>query len=168
MGISDMWSSITPKAPGAKGAGGGRRERDELEDGNYVVKVVSFDYWSHDDGKPNPERYKWGLEVVEGLCKGKYVEKYQRASEIGLQILADDMMLLLGKLPGGDEIFNRAKNTAGIVVSAVYGSTIRMRQVTSASGYPNYYFNEVVQDEFASGTDDDKKSELDEDDEIPF
>ena len=167
MSISDSWSTITPKR-GNSGTSNGRRDRDELEDGNYTVQVVSFDYWNHDDGRPNPERYKRGLEVVDGLCKGKYVEKYQRASQIGLQILADDMMLLLGKMPSGEEVYNRAANRAGIALSAVQGLVVKMRQQTSASGYPNFYFNEVVVDEFAPAKDAEGSTELDAEDEIPF
>lgn len=167
MSISDSWGTITPK-PANSGKSGERRKRDELEDGNYTVQVVSFDYWHHEDGRPNPERYKWGLEVVDGLCKGKYIEKYQRASQIGLQILADDMMLLLGKMPSGDEVYNREANRGGIVLSAVQGLVVKMRQQTSASGYPNFYFNEVVVDEFAPVKEAEASTGLDAEDEIPF
>jgi hypothetical protein len=161
-----MWNTITPKAPGGATTSNGRRERDELQDGEYTVAVTSFDYWTHDDGKPNPERYKWGLEVVDGLCKGKYVEKYQRASQIGLQILADDFMLLLGAMPSGEEVYNRSNNKAGIVVSALQGKVLKMRQRTSASGYPNFYFNQVVDDEFSAPESTDNN--LSDDDDIPF
>ena len=165
MSINDVWNTITPKARGGSNTSNGRRERDELQDGEYTVVVTSFDYWSHDDGKPNPERYKWGLEVVDGLCKGKYVEKYQRASQIGLQILADDLMLLLGSMPSGDEVYNRASNKAGVVVSALQGKVLKMRQRTSASGYPNFYFNEVVDNEFDNSPAPDTSHD---DDDIPF
>jgi|TARA_R100000234_G_scaffold92022_1_gene60185 hypothetical protein len=165
MSINDMWNTITPKSRGGSTTSNGRRERDELQDGEYTVAVTSFDYWSHDDGKPNPERYKWGLEVVDGLCKGKYVEKYQRASQIGLQILADDLMLLLGTMPSGDEVYNRASNKAGVVVSALQGKVLKMRQRTSASGYPNFYFNEVVDNEFDKSPAPDNSQD---DDDIPF
>jgi hypothetical protein len=166
MSINDVWNTITPKARGASNTSNGRRERDELQDGEYTVAVTSFDYWSHDDGKPNPERYKWGLEVVDGLCKGKYVEKYQRASQIGLQILADDLMLLLGAMPAGEDVYNRAANKAGVVVSSLAGKVLKMRQRTSASGYPNFYFNEVVDNEFAAPAAAPAKSE--DLDDIPF
>tara|TARA_R110002012_G_scaffold307578_1_gene513112 strand:- start:464 stop:976 length:513 start_codon:yes stop_codon:yes gene_type:complete len=170
MGISEMWSTITPKTRGASGGSSGdKRERDELDDGNYKVQVVLFKYWMYDDGKPNPERYKWGLEVVDGLSKGKYVEKYQRCSSIGMQILADDMMLLLGRMPTGEEVYNRQANEAGAVVSAVNGITLMMRQQTSAAGYPNFYFNQVIEDEFAASPDTGSDADDDDDDDdIPF
>jgi len=165
MSIADMWSTITPKPRGGGGnSTNGRRERDELQDGEYTVQVMSFDYWSYDDGKPNPERYKWGLEVVDGLCKGKYIEKYQRASEIGLKILAEDLMLVLGEMPPVEAVFSKADNKVGAVVSSLVGKNILMRQKTSANGYPNFYFNQVVDDEF-SGT---QAPELTDDDNIPF
>lgn len=146
MSISDMWSTITPDT--GKGKKGGRRERDELQDGEYTIAVASFDYWNYADGTNETERYKWGLEVVDGLCKGKYVEKYQKATPIGLQILADDLMLLLGEMPPGEAVYDKETNRAGAIVSAVVGKKILMRQRTSANGYPNFYFNEVVDSDF--------------------
>ena len=166
MSIADMWSEITPTSRGAGGKSNNvRRERDELQDGEYTVQVVSFDYWSYDDGRPNPERYKWGLEVVDGLCKGKYIEKYQRASEIGLKILAEDLMLVLGEMPPVEAVYNSSANKVGTVVSALIGKNIRMRQKTSATGYPNFYFNQVVDDEFSGAP---APAELADDDNIPF
>jgi len=166
MSITDMWSEITPTSRGAGGKSNNvRRERDELQDGEYTVQVVSFDYWSYDDGRPNPERYKWGLEVVDGLCKGKYIEKYQRASEIGLKILAEDLMLVLGEMPPVEAVYNSSANKVGTVVSALIGKNIRMRQKTSATGYPNFYFNQVVDDEFSGAP---APAELADDDNIPF
>ena len=167
MGISSMWNSITPKNRSAgTPSSNGRRERDELEDGNYKVKVVLFDYWKYDDGKPNPERYKWGLEVIDGAAKGKYVEKYQRCSQVGRQILADDLLLLLGRMPTEQEVYAPSTNKAGAVVSAVNGINIMMRQQTGATGYANFYFNQVVEDEFDTGSD--TSNDDDDDDDIPF
>jgi len=162
MSIADMWNTITPRPP--KSSGGGRRDRDEIQDGEYVVTVTSFDYWFYDDGKQTKERYKWGLEVVDGLCKGKYVEKFQTASEVGLKILAEDLMLLLGEMPPVEAVYDKGTNHAGSIVSSLVGKKIRMRQKTSASGYPNFYFNEVVDDEFSGAP----AAELSDDDNIPF
>jgi len=160
MGISDMWGSI---APGTSGRSG-RRKADELEDGTYTVAVREFRYWMK-EGEPDSEQFRWGLEVVEGLNKGKYVEKYSRASQVGLSILAEDLTLILGKMPTSDEVYNRAENVAGLVVGRLVGATILMRQVTNKKGYANFYFNEVVEDEFAA---DEPTPEADDDDDIPF
>ena len=166
MSITDMWSTITPKPRGTGGNSSGRRERDELQDSEYVVEVTLFDYWPYDDGKQPKERYKWGLEVVDGLCKGKYVEKFQIASDIGLKILAEDLMLLTGEMPSVELVYDKETNHAGSIVSSLVGKKIRMRQKTSASGYPNFYFNEVVDDEFSASTA--PAAGLGNDDDIPF
>ena len=166
MSITDMWSTITPKPRGTGGNSSGRRERDELQDGEYVVEVTLVDYWHYDDAKQTKERYKWGLEVVDGLCKGKYEEKFQIASDIGLKILAEDLMLLTGEMPSVELVYDKETNHAGSIVSSLVGKKIRMRQKTSASGYPNFYFNEVVDDEFSASTA--PAAGLGNDDDIPF
>jgi len=166
MSITDKWSTITPKTRGTGGNSSGRRERDELQDGEYVVVVTTFDYWFYDDGKKTKERYKWGLEVVDGLCKGKYVEKFQIASDIGLKILAEDLMLLLGEMPSVEAVYDKETNHAGAILPSLLGKKIRMRQKTSANGYPNFYFNEVVDDEFSGSAA--PAAELSDDDDIPF
>ena len=165
MGLSDMWSEIKPK-PRSSGTTSGRRERDELVDGNYTVQVVGFQYWDYDDGTRDTERYKWCLEVIDGTMKGSYVEKYSKASTVGLQILAEDLLLILGKMPEEEEVFDRGTNKVGSIVNDVVGVNINMRQKTGKTGYPNFYFNGVVTDEFAdpSGDPGDKTDE----DEIPF
>jgi len=156
---ADIWNNFAPEDfkpnSGGDGSGGSSSNKKPvpLEDGDYVVRVLFFNYWTTDDGKTY---YKWGLEVEEGIMKGGFVEKFQSASDIGLKILAQDMMLLLGNLPPMDELYNPEQNKAGRVQADVVGKRIKMRKTTNRNGYDTFWFNDVASNDVA------------EDDEIPF
>lgn len=158
---ADLWDNFSPEdyKPRPMGSSSGeRRAVVDLEDGDYVVRIVAFRYWlpePDEDGKAKGHCYKWGLEVDDGLMKGSFVEKWQSATEIGLKILAQDMFLLLGELPPMGDIYNPEENRAGNVWANVVGKRIKMRKGVNKNGYNTFYFNQVVSDDVADAGDDD-------------
>jgi len=157
---TDIWDNFNPEDFKPRPAGSSSNERrkvSELEDGDYVVRITNFRYWLPE----NPDKlkgccYKWGLEVDDGLMKGSYVEKFQSASEVGLKILAQDMMLMVGELPSMDDIYNPEENRAGNVCAHLIGKRVKMRKSTNKNGYDTFYFNQVVSDDVAAdGVEDD-------------
>ena len=156
----DIWETFNAEDFKPKGGGGDsgesskRREVAPLENGDYSVRVLFFNYWVTDDGKTY---YKWGLEVDEGLMKGGFVEKFQAASDVGLKILASDLMLMLGNLPPMDAIYNPEENRAGSIQADVVGKRVKMRKSVNRNGYDQFYFNEALSNDVAVV-----------DDEIPF
>lgn len=150
----DIWDNFNPedfKPRPAGSSSGERRKVSDLEDGEYVVRVVAFRYWLPENSeKMKGCCYKWGLEVDDGLMKGSYVEKFQSATEVGLKILAQDMMLMVGELPPMGDIYNPEENRAGNVYANVVGKRISMRKGTNKNGYDTFYFNQVVSDDVAA------------------
>lgn len=156
----DIWDNLNPEDFKPKSSGGDsgesskRREVAALENGDYAVRVLFFNYWVTEKGQTF---YKWGLEVDDGLMKGGFVEKFQAATDVGLKILAQDMMLMLGNLPPMDEIYNPEQNRAGNIQADVIGKRLKMRKSVNRNGYDQFYFNEVLSNDVVA-----------DDDEIPF
>jgi hypothetical protein len=130
------------------------REKASLADGTYDAKILGFEF------KEIPGTglaYIWKLEVCDGVCAGSYVEKFQVATKVGMKILAQDMVLLIGRKPEFSEVYNKKSGTAGPVSGELKGKTLRFRQVTKGK-YANYYFNELLdspsQDVSSSNSDD--------------
>jgi len=140
--IDDVWGEFDAgslRPSGGSRGGNARPPVAELEDGEYRCRVVSVDYFESQKGA----FYRWGLEVTDGLRSGAYFEKFQSASRIGLKILAEDLLLLTGGLPSKEAVYDKETNSAGAIVSEVKDKPVKVRQVTKANGYPNFYFNDA-------------------------
>ena len=130
--MNSDWNKIDPREF--------NREASDLRDGEYVVKVLDLEF------KEIPGTglaYIWKLEVCDGLCSGSYIEKFQVATKVGMKILAQDMVLLLGRQPEFAEVYNKKTGGSGPVSGELGGKTLRIRQVTKGK-YKNFYFNELL------------------------
>ena len=167
--MRDIWEGFN-EADMRQPSKSAKREKTELEDGEYTVQVVTFDYFDSKKGF----FYKWGLEVDDGLMKGSYVEKFQSASEVGLQILAQDLMLLLDRLPAMGELYSPDNNSAGSVLPSLLGKRIKLRKTTNKNGYDVFWFNQCIGDGIDAGEDIEPEEKSDKvtadegEDDIPF
>jgi len=160
--LSMMWDEAKPEERSTPD-GQALPEVAELEDGEYLVRVVFFNYWE----KKGVLWYKWGLRVTEGVCKGSYIEKFTKVNEISMGILAGDVVLLTGEKPSFAAIFDKKNNRAGSIQGELKGKTIKMRQKTNKNGYPVFYFNECV-DDTREPEDTNTEPDFNDDEEIPF
>ena len=129
--MSNAWDSIKTN---------NNRRTDSIEDGEYEMKVVGFDFYEI----PKGTFYKWHLEVSSGMSAGSYVQKFQKTTDVGLSILARDFLLITGSKPQFSEIYNAELNAAGPASEKLMGKTLRVKKTTKGD-YSNYEFHGVVE-----------------------
>jgi|6_EtaG_2_1085325.scaffolds.fasta_scaffold03353_6 hypothetical protein len=130
--MNSEWDRIDP--------GDFNKEASDLRDGEYIVKILGLNF------KEIPGTglaYIWKLEVCDGVCSGSYIEKFQVATKVGMKILAQDLVLLIGRKPELSEVYNETMGNTGSVGGELKGKTLRIRQVTKGK-YKNFYFNELL------------------------
>lgn len=129
MKLEEMWKK------GDDSAGGGmRREPDPLKDGVYRVEVVSFRFFRSNDG---PYYYSWGFEVVDGLSKGSYTEKFSGTSAISMEILNKDCRRVSGRWFDLKELYDQERDCLGPAVSELIGAVLEVQKKDDPGGRIN-------------------------------
>ena len=139
MGIADTWDDISEDELNESKFKD--RESDEFPDGQYIYRVVKFDYFCGRDGR---EYHKFGLVVDEGIQAGKYTVDFGSDNRVGIKILKEKLYLLTGRIPEVDEVFDVENNCAGPIKTEVLGKSIRGKKITTTKSgkvYINVYFN---------------------------
>lgn len=116
-----------------RGGGGGKH----IPEGDYVVKIIEAEFHKGDKGQGKANGYKWVFQVASGEHKGTKLRGYTSLKPEALWSLRNLIFAATGKNVAGKSVNFDPENLIGKLVGA-----------------------EVVDNEYTSGTGDNKKTKI--------
>lgn len=128
-------------------ADGGRRESDVIQDGTYNFRVVALFV----NQKDETHYGKAGLEVVDGLARGKYIENFDAIEGYGAQWFRKFLTIASGRssdnLPKWADVWDEDSGRTGPIRKEVLGAVVECRVETKRGrdrDFVNIYVNRLV------------------------